>query len=72
MVFVVRLQQHEQGRQIGLRVLIQDRLRAALGHRFFGPPVLDVSLDVLFAVELFGEAEAVERADHRPTGDHIF
>ena len=50
---------------------IDNRLRAAFGHRFFRAPVVDMRLDVFLAVELFGEAEAIERADHRPGGDHI-
>src|SRR5918994_5248177 len=37
MVAVVRLQQHEYGRQIDLLVLVDNRLRAAFGHRFFCP-----------------------------------
>src|SRR4030095_3552520 len=28
-------------------------------------------LDVFLTVELFGEVEAIERAYHRPAGDHI-
>ncbi len=52
-------------------VLIDDRLRAAFGHRFFRAPVVDMRLDVFLAVELFGEVEAIERAYHRPAGDHI-
>src|SRR5437773_1277620 len=71
MVAVVRLQQHQYGRQIDLLVSLDDRLRAAFGHRFFCPPVLQMRLNEFFAVGLFGVAEAIQRVYHRPASDHI-
>ena len=51
--------------------LLDDRLRTAFGHGFFCAPVVNMGLDVFLMVELFGEAEAIQRVYHRPARNHI-
>ena len=57
--------------QVRFLTLLDDRLWTAFRHGFFRAPVVDMGLDMFFAVELFGEAEAIERAYHRPGRDHV-
>ena len=71
MIFVVGLEHHQYRRQIDPLVAVDDRLRAAFGHRFFRPPVVQVGLDELFTVGFLGVAEAIQRVYHRPASNHI-
>src|SRR5678815_3614616 len=71
MIFIVGFEHEEDRWQFDFLFLIDDRLRAAFGHRFFRPPVIDMGFDKFLTVELLSEAEAIQRTYKRPPGDNI-